>query len=242
MVAASPLVTKVAVDESGKRVVSRERGQGNVDDLKLKILEILDREGKALLALNSMLYAETTHKKLQQRKVLLREKAGDRLIEKAMLTKAGAVALNPVTVVDIFSGAIVDVALIIRLSQLYGLNLQQTEAIDLLQKIALAMGGMTAGEFIANLGLSSLKGMLGLAIPTTGGLSLAPYVSVAVTQGTIAGLSTKIIGEATKTYLATGGSWGDHDPKLIVRKIIDSLDRDSILYRLKHDLTAKLRS
>ena len=242
MVAASPLVATVSVDEAGKRSVVRERGKSNVVDLKLKILEILEREGKALLALNSMLYVDVTHKKLRQRKQLLRETACDRLIEKAMVTKAAAVALNPVTVVDIFSGAIVDVALIIRLSQLYGLNLAQTEAIALLQKIALAMGGMTAGEFAANLGLSSLKGMLGFSVPATGGLALAPYVSVAVTQGAIAGLSTKIIGEATKTYLTTGGSWGDNDPKIIVRNIMDSLDRQSILFRLKEDMTAKLRS
>ncbi|AFY38715.1 GTP-binding protein HSR1-related protein [[Leptolyngbya] sp. PCC 7376] len=242
MVAASPLVAKVSVDATGKRQVTRERGQSNVVDLKLKILEILEREGKALLALNSMLFADATHKKVLQRKLLLRERASDHLIEKAMVTKAAAVALNPVTVLDIFSGAMVDVVLIIRLSQLYGLNLQQTEAIALLQKIALSMGGMTAGEFIANLGLSSLKGMLGFSIPATGGLSLAPYISVAITQGAIAGLSTKIIGEATKSYLITGGAWGDNNPKAVVRKIIDSLDRESILYRLKQDLTANLRS
>lgn len=112
MVSAAPLVTKITTDATGQRHILRERGTANVIDLKLKILEILDREGKALLALNSMLFVDRLHGQLTQRKLLLRAQAADRLIERAMLTKAVAVALNPVTVVDVFSGAVVDVALI----------------------------------------------------------------------------------------------------------------------------------
>ncbi|QCS50551.1 DUF697 domain-containing protein [Picosynechococcus sp. PCC 11901] len=241
MVSAAPLVTKITTDATGQRHILRERGTANVIDLKLKILEILDREGKALLALNSMLFVDRLHGQLTQRKLLLRAQAADRLIERAMLTKAVAVALNPVTVVDVFSGAVVDVALIIRLAQWYGLPLNQREAIALLQKIVLSMGGISLGEVLANLGLSSLKTALGVSAPLTGGLSVMPYLSVAVTQGAIAGLTTQIIGQSTQTYLANGGSWGDADPKVVVKNIIESLDRDSILHRLRQELTAKLQ-
>lgn len=242
MVSAAPLVTTITVDEVGHRKIRKVRGEANIVDLKLKILEILQREGKALLALNSMLYADVVHEKLVQRKLMLRAQAGDRLIEKAMVTKAAVVALNPVTVVDVFSGAVVDVALIVTLSHLYGLHLQQREAIALLQKIALAMGGISAGEWLANLGLSSLKTALGMSAPLTGGLSLMPYVSVAVTQGAIAGLTTKIIGQASQTYLANGGSWAGENPKTIVQNIIDSLDQKSILHRLRQELTLKIQA
>ncbi|WP_339400227.1 DUF697 domain-containing protein [Synechococcus sp. 7002] len=94
---------------------------------------------------------------------------------------------------------------------------------------------------LANLGLSSLKTALGISAPLTGGLSVMPYLSVAVTQGAIAGLTTQIIGKSTQTYLANGGSWGDADPKVVVKNIIESLDRDSILHRLRQELTAKLQ-
>lgn len=241
MVSAAPLVTKVVMDAEGNQKIRRAKGEANILDLRVKILEILQREGKALLALNSMLYVDVVHDKLVRRKLLLREQAGDRLIDQAMAAKAAVVALNPVTVLDIFSGAVVDVALIISLSRLYGLQLQQSEAISLLQKIALSMGGISAGELLANLGLSSLKGMLGISAPLTGGLAIAPYLSVAITQGAVAGLSTKIIGQASKMYLANGGSWAGENPKTIVQDIIDSLDEKSILHRLKQELTAKLR-
>lgn len=88
------------------------------------------------------------------------------------------------------------------------LPLNQREAIALLQKIVLSMGGISLGEVLANLGLSSLKTALGISAPLTGGLSVMPYLSVAVTQGAIAGLTTQIIGKSTQTYLANGGSWG----------------------------------
>jgi hypothetical protein len=104
------------------------------------------------------------------------------------------------------------------------------------------MGGISAGELLANLGLSSLKSILGITIPVTGGLSFMPYLSVAITQGSVAGISTKIIGQASKQYLANGGFWTEENPKEIVRNIIDSLDKKSILHRLKQELTAKLQA
>ncbi|MEB3226213.1 MAG: GTP-binding protein [Synechococcus sp.] len=241
MVSAAPLVTKIAIDPTGQRRILRERGPADVVDLKLKILEILNREGKALLALNCMLFVDRVQEQLTRRKLLLRAQAADQLIERAMATKAVAVALNPVTVVDVFSGAVVDVTLIIKLAQWYGLTLNHREAIALLQKIVLSMGGLSLGELLANLGLSSLKTVLGGSAPLTGGLSMMPYLSVAVTQGAIAGLTTQIIGKSTQTYLANGGSWGDTDPKVVVKNIIESLDRESILHRLRQELTAKLQ-
>jgi hypothetical protein len=113
-------------------------------------------------------------------------------------------------------------------------------AVELLQKIAISMGGITAGELLANFGLSSLKGLLGLATPATGGLALGPYFSVAVTQAAIAGVSSYGIGQVTKAYLANGASWGDDGPKAVVSKILSSLDEDSILNRIKEELRAKL--
>ena len=84
--------------------------------------------------------------------------------------------------------------------------------------------------------------MLGVTIPVTGGLALAPYLSVAIAQGGVAGVSSYAIGQVTKTYLANGASWGDRAPKTVVQDIIDSLDEESILHRIKLELKAKLKS
>ena len=240
MVAASPIEVRGVKDKAGKLKVQRVRGDSQVESLKLKILELLDREGKSLIALNSMLFADAVNEQLLERKLAIRDRAANELINKGMMVKAMTIALNPVTAIDLFSGAVIDVGIILSLSRLYGINMTQSGAVQLLKNIALGMGGISASELVATLGLSSVKGLLGLSIPATGGLSLAPYLSVAIAQGGVAGVSSYAIGQVTKTYLANGASWGEQSPKVVVQKILDSLDEKSILNRIKSELRAKL--
>ncbi|MDX2244661.1 MAG: GTP-binding protein [Leptolyngbyaceae cyanobacterium bins.302] len=240
MAAASPLVAKAVRRPDGRVAAQLSAGQPQVEALKLKILEILDREGKSLVAINSMLFADDVNERLVERKMLIRDRSANRIIWNAVMTKAVAIALNPITVVDVLSSAVIDVAMILSLSRLYGIAMTQQGALSLLQKIALTMGGISLSEMLANLGLSSLKSLLGLAAPATGGASLAAYASVAVTQAGVAGVSTYAIGQVTKAYLANGASWGPDGPKAVVTRILASLDESSILSRIKDELRAKL--
>ena len=240
MAAASPLVKRAIHRADGSRGVQLSSSAPQVEELKLKILEILHREGKALVALNTMLYADNVNEQLVQRKLMIRENSAKALIWRAVMTKALAIALNPVTVVDILSGAVIDIALILGLSKLYGIQMTQAGAVKLLQKIAISMGGISASELLANLGLSSLKGLLGISAPATGGASLGPYLSVALTQAGVAGVSSYGIGQVTKAYLANGASWGPDGPKAVVSRILASLDETSILNRIKDELRTKL--
>ncbi|ELR96776.1 GTP-binding protein [Gloeocapsa sp. PCC 73106] len=240
MVAASPLVVEASSDSQGHLKIQRRRGVPQIEELKLKILEILAKEGKSLVALNTMLYADQVNERLLARKILLREQAANELIWKGVMTKSLAIALNPVTVFDLFTGGIVDVVMILALSRLYGIPMTHTAALGLLQKIAISLGGISASEILASFGLSSIKGLLGLVVPATGGASLAPYASVALTQGAVAGVSSYAIAQVTKTYLAHGASWGPEGPKTVVQSILNSLDETSILSRIKAELRAKL--
>ena len=240
MAAASPLIPNAVRRADGSMNVKMTRGAPQIDDLKLKILEILDREGKSLVALNTMLYAGDVNEQLVKRKMEIREDSANKIIWNGVMTKAVAIALNPITVLDILSGAVIDVAMVLTLSKLYGIGMTEAGAVELLQKMAISMGGITASELVANFGLSSLKGLLGMAAPATGGLSLAPYLSVAVTQAGVAGVSSYGIGQVTKAYLANGASWGDDGPKAVVSRILASLDEGSILNRIKEELRAKL--
>lgn len=240
MAAASPLIAKAVRRPDGKMAAHLSPGTPQVEQLKLKILEVLHREGKSLVALNTMLYADDVNEQLVQRKMAIRDRAANQVIWNAVMTKAVAIALNPLTVVDILSGAVIDVAMILALSKLYGISMTQQGAVSLLQKIAISMGGITASELLATLGLSSLKGLLGLSAPATGGASLVPYVSVALTQAGVAGVSSYGIGQVTKAYLANGAAWGPGGPKAVVSRILASLDETSILNRIKDELRAKL--
>lgn len=241
MSAASPLVKTAVVRADGSRGIQLRQGQAQVDQLKLKILEILQREGKALVALNTMLYADTVNEQVIQRKLEIREQNANDLIWKAVMTKALAIALNPVTVVDILSSIVIDISLILGLSKLYGIQMTEKGAVQLLQKIALSMGGIGASELLANLGLSGLKTLLGISASATAGVALGPYLSVAVTQAGVAGVSSYGIGQVTKAYLANGATWGPEGPKAVVSKILSSLDETSILNRIKDELLTKIK-
>ncbi|MBD3882367.1 DUF697 domain-containing protein [Phormidium tenue FACHB-886] len=240
MAAASPLVAKAMRREDGKMTARLTRGTPHVEDVKLKILEVLQREGKALVALNTMLYADDVNEQVVQRKLDIRDRAADQLIWSTVMTKAVAVALNPITVLDLMGGAVVDIALITALAKLYGFPMTQQAAAALLQKIALSMGGITISELVITFGLGSLKSLLGLAAPATGGISIAPYISVALAQAGVAGVSTYAIAQVAKTYLVNGASWGDESPKAVVNRILSSLDETSILNRIKTELRTKL--
>jgi hypothetical protein len=49
-----------------------------------------------------------------------------------------------------------------------------------------------------------------------------------------------VVGRAAEQYLAAGCSWGEEGPKRVVRNILDSIDRDSILARARKDILARI--
>jgi len=238
--AAAPLVTKATKGPDGQLVTRTERGNPDISDLKLKILEILHREGKALVALNTLLYADEINEQVVAQKLALRDRAADDTIWKTTLTKSVAVALNPVTVVDLAGGAAIDIALIVTLARLYGLEMTQRGAAKLLKEIAFAMGGLTVSELAISFGLSGLKSLLAAASLPTGGLTATPYVSVALTQAAVSGVSTYAIAQVTKTYLANGATWGKQSPKTVVAQILEGLDEESIMSQIRSELSNKL--
>jgi GTP-binding protein Era len=240
MTAAAPLEPRAIRLPNGQTQVELVPGAPQVEDLKLKILEILEREGKDLIALNSMLFADALQTRVVQRKLRIREGMANQLIWKSVVAQAAAVALSPLTVIDVITCAIIDTTMIVGLSQLYGIDMDSPRAFALLQRIALAMGGISVSELLANLGLGSLKSLLGIAVPVTGGASLAGYGVVALTQASIAGFSTYAIAQITKEYLANGASWGGQNPKTVVQRILNRLDERSIMARIKHELKLKL--
>ncbi|HZG40603.1 MAG TPA: DUF697 domain-containing protein, partial [Nodosilinea sp.] len=240
MAAASPLAVQAVAQPNGETTYKTVRTQPQVDDLKLKILDILHREGKALVALNTLMYAEGISAEILERKRQICNRIAEDTIWNATMIKAVVVALNPITVADLIGGTVVDVMLILNLSRLYGLPMTRPAALKLLRQIALGLGGITVSELVITLGLSSLKGMLGVSAIATGGLAIAPYIPVALAQGGVAGLATYGIGQITKTYLTNGATWGPNGPRAVIGNILDDLDEASILNRIKAELRAKI--
>jgi GTPase len=239
MVAAAPVAIRAAEREDGSMGVSYHPGKPQVAELKWRIVEILQREGKSLAALNAMLAADRIQKQTIDRKMDSRDEAANDIIWQFVMTKAIAIAINPITAADIIAGAAIDIAMIIRLSKFYGIPMTRSGAMGLLQSIAMGMGGLTVSELAVNLGLSGIKSLFAILAPATGGISIAPYTAIALTQASIAGVSTYAIGQVTKTYLAKGASWGDNSPQSVITRILATIDEHSIIDRIKQELGTK---
>ncbi len=201
-----------------------------IDVLRLRLWDIIESEGKTLAALNASLFAADLSDQVGRRILQARQEIGDRLVRNYCVAKGVAVAFNPVPVADLFAAAFIDVSMVVHLSRVYDLPLSRREAGSLVSVIvaeaAALMGTVWAMHFVA----SALKaGTLGLSIILTAGA-----------QGAIAWYSTYVVGRVAAEYLSRGKSWGEGGPKHVVREILDSLDRDSILQEARREIRARL--
>ncbi|MGB5625127.1 MAG: GTP-binding protein [Woeseiaceae bacterium] len=220
----------VEVDVDGSESTSTRMREPDVDELRLKLWEILEAEGKTLAALNASLFASDLSDQVGRRILNARRELGDKLVRTYCVGKGIAVAFNPVPVADLFAAAFIDVGMVVHLSRVYDLPLSQKEAGSIVKVIvaesAALMGTVWALHFVS----SALKvGTLGLSTILTAGA-----------QGAIAYYSTYLVGGAAAEYLAKGKSWGEGGPKNVVKKILDSLDRDTVLRDAKREIQARL--
>ncbi len=205
----------------------------DVTELKAKILELLDREGLALIALNAALYAADKTDRIASLRVQLRQRRAMQVIWSYATVKAIAVGLSPIGFgfADIFGGMVVDGAMIVTLAQVYGLELSWAHAQSLALSIAKAGGWMTLGTLASTAAFSAVKAMsLGKSTLVT-----------ALPQGAAAGYGSYIVGEAARYYFEHGSSWGGESPKAVVQRILAKTDKQSVVARLKEEIAKKLR-
>ena len=220
----------VEVNADGVETTTERERAPDVDALRLKLWEILDAEGKTLAALNASLFASDLSDQVGRRIIAARREIGDKLTRTYCVAKGIAVAFNPIPVADLFAAAFIDVGMVVHLSRVYDLPLSQKEAGSLVKVIvaesAALMGTVWALHFVS----SALK-------VATAGLST---LVTAGAQGAIAYYSTYLVGRVAAEYLADGKSWGEGGPKHVVKQILDSLDRDTVLRDAKREIQVRL--
>jgi hypothetical protein len=241
MVAAEPAPMEVRVEwPDGQVTYEWETPPPQVDELKQKILKILNREGRSLLALNALFQARNAEANIAQKTLDLRRSEAEDLIWRFTKYKALAVALNPIGVLDVLGGAVADLALIRSLSRLYGLPMTSYEAGKLWRKIVVSSGGLLLGEMgsSALLGLGKSASAVATGVDTASGLTA--YAGAAIAQAGIAGYGAYAVGQAAQVYLEQGCSWGELGPSTVIQDILNQVEPDTILYRLRQELGQQL--
>ncbi|MDE0754374.1 MAG: GTP-binding protein [Woeseiaceae bacterium] len=230
-VAAHPRAQQVIeIDDDGNETSSTREREPEIDDLRLRLWEIFENEGKTLAALNASLFAADLSDQVGVRMLHARREIGDRLVRTYCVAKGVAVAFNPIPVADLFAAAFIDVGMVVHLSKVYDLPISRREAGSLVSVIAAEAAALMGTVWALNIVSSALKvGTAGLSTIVTAGA-----------QGAIAYYSTYVVGRIAAEYLSKGKSWGEGGPKQVVNEILDSLDRDTVLQEAKKEIRARL--
>ncbi len=230
----------------GTTQIEWERPAALIEPLKVRILDVLEREGKALVALNTLLIAGDLHAEIVARKVRIRDDAANRMIWNFAIATGAAVALNPIAVADIAGGLAIDVGMIVALSKVYGIPLTRRTAISLVRDMMLALGAMGAVGITSRLVASGIKSSLaGLTIMTGGlaaPLTVLGYGAFGLAQAATAATTSYVLGQGAKTYLRQGCQWGPRGIKTVVQEILAQAKADSVIDRLREDLKKRLKS
>jgi GTPase len=206
---------------------------------------VLEREGKALVALNTLLLAGDLHEEIVAHKIRIRSETADRMIWSFALAKGAAVALNPIPVADMAGGLAVDVGMIIALSKVYGIPLTRHSAAGLIKDMMIALGALGAVEVATRLVASGIKSSLaglsvlsgGLAIP----LTALGYGAIGLALGSTAATTSYVLGHGAKVYLQQGCQWGPRGIKTVVQQILAEAKADSVIDRLREDLKRRVK-
>ncbi|PSB12657.1 GTPase [Pleurocapsa sp. CCALA 161] len=236
-VAAKPQPIQVRIESADGTVEnSWEYPEPEIESLKNALVQILQQEGKSLLALNALVQARDAQVNIARKTIELRQSEAQEIIAKYARYKAIAVAVNPIIFADLLGGLIADLALIRSLSKLYGLPITTFEAGNLLRRILASTGGLLLGEVGSSFFLSVGKSgaILSSGFDSTG--AITAYLGTASVQGAIAGYGTFVIGRVAQVYLEQGCTWGEMGASTLIKQILSQVEPKTIIYRLKQEL------
>jgi len=201
-----------------------------IEALEARMLEVLDREGKAIIALNASLFASEVSERIKLLKQEVRGKEVARLIKYFMAGKALVVGANPVPVFDVLAGMASDALMVQRIGAIYGTDFSLKNAQNMVLEILRAWGLMAAAEYGLHIAADLLR-------TVTFGTST---VITAVPQGLAAAWSTYVVGNAASIYFRDAG-WSGRSAKDIVQDILAGAEKQktSILGPVRDQLKAK---
>ncbi|HEY9769187.1 MAG TPA: GTP-binding protein [Coleofasciculaceae cyanobacterium] len=237
MVAAKPQPIQVRTESLDGTVENTwEYPEPQIEELQSALAQILQQEGKSLLALNALVQARDAQLNIAYKTIELRQSQAQKIIDKYARYKAIAVALNPIIIVDLIGGLVADLALIRSLSKLYGLPITTYEAGNLLRRIIASSGGLLLGEFGSSLflGVGKSGAVLTSGFDSTG--AITAYLGTATLQGAIAGYGTYVIGRVAQIYLEQGCTWGEMGASTLIQEILSQVEPNTLIYRLRQEL------
>ncbi|MEM6349414.1 MAG: GTP-binding protein [Cyanobacteria bacterium P01_D01_bin.14] len=237
MVAAEPAPVLVRAEWPDGRITEEyETLPAEIDDLKLLLIDLIQREGQTLIALNTLYQAGRIETQIATATTELHETDADALIWRYAKYKAAAVALNPVAIFDVLGGIASDLMMIRNLAKLYGLPMTGHQANKLWRTIVRSSGTMILSELGSSLilGLGKSGAAIWSLFDSAGGFTA--YAGAVSAQAAAAGYGTYIVGQVARTYLESGCSWGEQGINTLMKQILAEAKSGSTLTRLQDEI------
>ena len=195
-----------------------------VGGLRQAVLTVLEREGLYLLSWNVLRQIQVVE---QQMVEAIAEFYASEVTQIQWIfagLKAGAVSLLPGGLLDILASAVLDIGVVRRLMQQYGLEMTRHRVGALWQAIALSAGWVGLSEMGSALfGVDDLQGW-------------SAWVGAALTQGVAAAYGSSRVSHAAQRYLLDGATWDALGPSHLIEQLRLSLPPEMITARLATQL------
>jgi GTP-binding protein Era len=214
-VAAAP--RRAALRDDGR--VRSEMEPARIEPLRRQLGKLLTASGPLLLALNSLKAADRFSQSLHQWRLRHGREAARGLIGRFAALKATSVAANPLALLDVAGGLALDTTLVVQLCRLYGLSLEGPQARRMLGRISAQSALLGGAQLGIQLLLGGLRQLLLLAVPLSGGLSLAPAAPVAIAQAALAVAATRRTGRLAASELLRSAQVGASRPGALLRRL-----------------------
>ena len=230
LVASSPREAKIKPDGT----VRSQSKMPKVKILKKELKDIINESGELLLCVNSLRIADQFYKLLKENRLLKKKVDAQSLIGKYATLKASGVAINPFLMIDLITGVAFDSALIIQLSKLYELEVGGSSARQLVKKLSLQNSLLGGAQIGIQVVLNTIKQLLIITAPLTGGLSIASTAPIAIAQAAIAIHTTKLIGRLAAYKFLVCNNKKDGRPRLMLNYLLkENLDLRILLGNFK---------
>lgn len=237
-IAADPAPVQVRIEwPNGEIAHQWEKPAPQIEPLRTAMATLLGRDRAALIALNTLRQARQLEAQLVSQVSQLHQGEADDLIWRFARYKALAVALNPVSLLDVAGGLLCDLVMIRALARLYGFPITSYEASQLWRALVKSSGVLLLAEASsvvlgAGKPLSALLSPIGL--PALGG--------IVVGQAAASGYGTYAVGQAAKRYLEQGCTWGPDGISQVMQTVLAETETSEPLARLRQSLEQSLRS
>ncbi len=204
------------------RPLTSENGQShqppaNINPFLDRFAQILFASGEAMVAANIL---QRSQQLSSAAKLLIeaeRRKQALQIVTKYQWMSAGAIAINPLPVVDLIATAAINSQMIMDIGKVYGCQLDKSNA----KELALSLG-KTVG------GLGILRGSIEL-LSNALKLTIATYVVGKAIQGVTGAYLTRIAGLSFMEYFRSNQDWGDGGMDEVVKKQFKLAQKDDFV-------------